>query len=79
VRSIPRGDWSNVKSAVKGTWTPSVVRGKKTARICCLYCGFINSLSRHAIDTDGVVRPAVKCMVGTCGFHESVKLGRWRG
>ena len=79
MRSIPRGDWSNAKYAVKGTWTRSVVRGKKTARVCCLYCGFVNSLSRHTIDKDGVVRPAVRCMLETCRFHEDIKLGRWRG
>ncbi len=79
MRSIPRGDWSNVKNAVKGTWTPAVVRGKNTARVCCLYCGFVNSLSRHSIDEEGIVRPPLRCGVKMCCFHEDVKLGRWRG
>lgn len=79
VKSIPRGDWTNVKSAIKGTWTPTVIRGKKTARICCLYCGFIFNLYGHNIDSEGVVRPAVDCPVNTCRYHETIKLGRWHG
>ena len=78
-KAYPRGDWDRISDAQKGTWRPLTRDGKKTARFCCRFCGFVAALDTHRVSDDGIVLPSVQCPVSTCTFHEFIKLGGWRG
>ena len=72
----------------KGEWhgTKHPISGKRSALVCCPGCGKICSLLDHTIgdkddaagpDLEGKVMPSLVCPFD-CGFHEFVKLERWR-
>ena len=79
MKALPRGDWTNAEYATKGTWVPYTRDGKKTARVCCLLCGFVYVLDGCLIGGEGAVGPSADCPVSTCRFHDFVKLGGWIG
>lgn len=59
-----------------GTWCMGVLDERRVVFLTCPDCHSTGPLLEHSIGDDGAVTPSVVC---DCGFHEHVRLKRWRG
>ena len=76
---IKRAEASDTMFKEKGVYRVGInYKNEKTASMSCPDCGFVKSLSGHAINIDGIVVPSVVCSKNDCKFNEFVELEGWK-